>query len=127
MPDPRRAILAVLFCVVVAVQVRWSASTIERLLQPPHNPELVTAVNSSLVLQGDEGKKLLGVAQPKDRTEARDGAGDEYGEARLAELSTGFGDLASHSALAALIADVDRFAGDTPQHDDLTALVLRAV
>ena len=60
-------------------------------------------------------------------TEARDSAGDEYGEARLAELATGFGDLTSQSSLAALIADVDRFAGDTPQHDDLTALVLRAV
>ena len=67
MPDPRRAILAVLFCVVVAVQVRWSAATIERLLQPPHNPELINAVNSSLVLQGDEGKKMFGAALPKDR------------------------------------------------------------
>ena len=60
-------------------------------------------------------------------TEARDATGDDYGEARLAELATGFGDLPSAYSLTALIADVDRFAGDTPQHDDLTALILRAV
>ena len=62
MPGLRRAILAVLFCVAVAVQVRWSVSTLSRFVGPPHNPELVNAVNSSLVLQGDEGKKMFGVA-----------------------------------------------------------------
>ena len=60
-------------------------------------------------------------------TEARDGVGDEYGEARLASLVTGLDAVPAAESLAALIADVDRFAGDTPQHDDLTALVLRAV
>lgn len=67
MPEARRLILAILFCVIVTVQVRWSASTIGRLLQPPHNPELINAVNSSLVLQGDEGKKIFGAAQSKNR------------------------------------------------------------
>ncbi len=59
-------------------------------------------------------------------TEARDAAGEEYGEARLAELAVGLGELSAEDSLRALIADVDRFAGDSPQHDDLTALVLRA-
>jgi sigma-B regulation protein RsbU (phosphoserine phosphatase) len=68
MPDLRRAILAVLFCVVVAVQARWSFDTFSRFVRPPRNPELINAVNSSLVLQGDEGKKILGAAaQPQDR------------------------------------------------------------
>ena len=60
-------------------------------------------------------------------TEARDGAGDEYGEARLASLVTRLDAVPAAESLAALIADVDRFAGDTPQHDDLTGLVLRAL
>lgn len=60
-------------------------------------------------------------------TEARDAAGEEYGEARLAELAFGFADLPAAESLRAVIADVDRFAGSTPQHDDLTAVVLRAV
>ncbi len=60
-------------------------------------------------------------------TEARAADGDEYGEARLAELAIGLGTLPAAESLTALIADVDRFAGDTPQHDDLTALVLRAL
>ena len=60
-------------------------------------------------------------------TEARDGAGDEYGEAHLASLVIGLGALGAAESLTLLIADVDRFAGDTPQHDDLTAVVLRAL
>ena len=84
MPGVRRPILAILFCIIAAVQVRWAISTVENLF-------------GSLQFALPEGSR-----------------GEEYGEARLAEL-------------AALIADVDRFAGDTPQHDDLTALVLRAV
>ncbi len=58
-------------------------------------------------------------------TEARDAEGEEYGEARLAELAVGLGELSAEESLRALIADVDRFAGETPQHDDLTAMVLR--
>jgi sigma-B regulation protein RsbU (phosphoserine phosphatase) len=58
-------------------------------------------------------------------TEARNGEGDEYGEARLAELALGLGEIPAAESLAAIVADVDRFAGETPQHDDLTALVLR--
>jgi len=59
-------------------------------------------------------------------TEARDASGEEYGEARLAELALGMGELGAAESLAAIVADVDRFVGGAPQHDDLTAVVLRA-
>ncbi len=68
MPDLRRPILAVLFCIIAAVQVRWSVSTIERLVRNPHDPELINTVDSSLAFRGDAGTKILGAAaQPKDR------------------------------------------------------------
>jgi len=67
MPDPRRLILAVLFCVVITVQVHWAFDTFARFVRPPHHPELINAVNSSLVLQGDEVKKVIAAAHPKDR------------------------------------------------------------
>ncbi|MBY0503655.1 MAG: SpoIIE family protein phosphatase [Bryobacteraceae bacterium] len=62
MPRLRRALLAVLFCIVVAVQVRWATSTLGRFVAPPRNPELINAVNSSLVVQEGPGIKITGGA-----------------------------------------------------------------
>ena len=74
MPDLRRPILAVFFCVVVAVQLRWAMSTIERVVWPPHDPELINAVDSSLVLSAERATKAAGPkARPKDRIVALGG------------------------------------------------------
>jgi len=57
--------------------------------------------------------------------EAVNRLGAEYGEERLlARLRSAPGGSAD-AVLEALMTDVNRFVGETPQHDDITCLVLR--
>lgn len=60
-------------------------------------------------------------------TEARNTHEEEYGEDRLVQFALTLGDLPAEESLTACIAQVDHFAGSTPQHDDMTALILRAI
>jgi serine phosphatase RsbU (regulator of sigma subunit) len=58
-------------------------------------------------------------------TEALDSAGDEFGEARLLACVADARSLPPRDLLGRLLGAVREFAADAPQHDDVTALVLR--
>src|ERR1035441_3609060 len=57
--------------------------------------------------------------------EALDESGAEYGEDRLAKQVAAFGTIDAAASLSRIFESVDRFAGATPQYDDITCLVLR--
>jgi sigma-B regulation protein RsbU (phosphoserine phosphatase) len=57
--------------------------------------------------------------------EAHNGAGEEYGEARLAELVRSLGPASAAADLERVLSSVDAFTGDAPRFDDVTCVVLR--
>ena len=57
--------------------------------------------------------------------EALNSYGDEYGEARLTGVMDGALGVAPSEMLRRLLASLDAFAANTPQHDDMTALLLK--
>jgi hypothetical protein len=57
--------------------------------------------------------------------EALNETGEEYGEDRLAGLLAALGANSAAASLRQIFESVDRFAGATPQYDDITCLVLR--
>jgi len=57
--------------------------------------------------------------------EALNETGEEYGEDRLAGLLAALGASSAAASLRQIFESVDRFAGATPQYDDITCLVLR--
>ena len=59
--------------------------------------------------------------------EAVNEAGEEYGEARLAEMLNIIPGESAAETLKHILAAVDRFVGRARQHDDMTCMVVRAV
>jgi len=59
--------------------------------------------------------------------EAENNAQQEYGETRLMVMLHSGVALAPQMLLQATMADVDRFVGDAPQHDDVTLLLVKTV
>jgi len=57
--------------------------------------------------------------------EAENNAQQEYGETRLLVMLHSGVALAPAMLLQSIMADVDRFAGDAPQHDDVTLLLAK--
>ena len=57
--------------------------------------------------------------------EALNSYGDEYGESRLTGLMDGALGVAPAEMLRRLLASLDAFAANTPQHDDMTCLLLK--
>jgi len=57
--------------------------------------------------------------------EALNSYGDEYGEARLNGVFDGVLSIAPAEMLRRLLASLDAFAANTPQHDDMTCLLLK--
>jgi len=60
-------------------------------------------------------------------TEAENAHADEYGEARLMTVLAANLAAGPQALLNQIMLDLDRFAGDAPQHDDITLLLLKAV
>ena len=58
-------------------------------------------------------------------TEAMNPAGEQFGEERLAEWAVSVADSSSLVLARDLVACVTAFAGEAPQHDDITIIVLR--
>lgn len=58
-------------------------------------------------------------------TEAQDGEGKEYGEERLAACLRAHGAQDVAGLASAVLGDVARFAGNAPQRDDITLLIVR--
>jgi phosphoserine phosphatase RsbU/P len=59
--------------------------------------------------------------------EAENNAQQEYGEERLMVMLHSGVALSPQMLLNTIMADVDRFVGDAPQHDDVTCMLLKAV
>jgi len=57
--------------------------------------------------------------------EAENAASEEYDEPRLVRIIDRGAGLAPVELLRSLLADVDQFVGNAPQHDDITCLVLK--
>lgn len=60
-------------------------------------------------------------------TEAMDMKGDEFGEERLLASIERHRALPASRLIDAITADVNAFAGDAPQHDDMTMIVVRVL
>lgn len=58
-------------------------------------------------------------------TEARNSAGEFYGTERLASLLPSLSQLSAQDMGNAIMAAIDRFAGDVHPHDDLSLIVLK--
>jgi len=59
--------------------------------------------------------------------EAMNTHAEEYGEPRLlATIATG-SNLSPTEMMSRIMAELDRFVGNTPQHDDVTCLLLKMV
>jgi sigma-B regulation protein RsbU (phosphoserine phosphatase) len=74
-------------------------------------------------LQLESGDLL--VAFSDGVTEARNSAGEEFGDERLLACIESHRELAPSALLACLLEAVQHFSGPSGQRDDLTALVLR--
>ena len=59
--------------------------------------------------------------------EAVNSRNEEYGEMRLLNLLEGAGGATPTELLRRITADLDAFVGNTPQHDDVTCLLIKAV
>jgi sigma-B regulation protein RsbU (phosphoserine phosphatase) len=57
--------------------------------------------------------------------EAENAKRDEYGEAALIRLLDRESAATPSELLRRLLVDLDRFVGNTPQHDDMTCLLLK--
>jgi sigma-B regulation protein RsbU (phosphoserine phosphatase) len=57
--------------------------------------------------------------------EARDAAGGEFGATRLVEVITKNRHTGSRGLVDAIFAALDAFRGDTPPHDDMTAVAIK--
>lgn len=60
-------------------------------------------------------------------TEAENAHAEEYGETRLMNVLNANLEAAPQVMLNAILLDIDGFAGNAPQHDDITLMLLRAV
>jgi sigma-B regulation protein RsbU (phosphoserine phosphatase) len=60
-------------------------------------------------------------------TEAENIRQEEYGEARFMVLLYANQNLTPQALLNTILSDINRFVGNTPQHDDITLMLLRAV
>jgi sigma-B regulation protein RsbU (phosphoserine phosphatase) len=58
--------------------------------------------------------------------EAENTRQDEFGEARLLSLIGAASTATPAEMLKRLMADLDLFVGNTPQHDDVTCMLLKA-
>jgi serine phosphatase RsbU (regulator of sigma subunit) len=58
-------------------------------------------------------------------SEAMDGGGDCFGDPRLAAFLEAHADLPPEALRDRLVADIAAFAGDQPQHDDITMIILK--
>ena len=59
-------------------------------------------------------------------TEAENARAEEYGEARLLTVLNFNLAAPPQALLNAILVDIDRFAGNAPQHDDITLMLLKA-
>jgi len=59
--------------------------------------------------------------------EALNERNQEYGEQRLVQLLQGGVHITPQELLRRVMSDVDAFVGETPQHDDITCMFVKAI
>jgi hypothetical protein len=59
--------------------------------------------------------------------EAVNESGTDYGEQRLLSILNAGTETSSAKMLSRIMVDLDRFVGNTPQHDDITCLLMKSV
>ena len=104
--------------------LRRSSGTVERLTVgglPLGIRAEASYESGSLVLQ--EGDWL--VIFTDGLVEALNQREEEYGEPRLLEVLNAGAASAPHEMLHRMMSDVDAFVGPTPQHDDITCLLVK--
>jgi sigma-B regulation protein RsbU (phosphoserine phosphatase) len=74
-------------------------------------------------VQLEPGDLLLGYTD--GISETMNGDNDEWGEARMIEAVKAAGDCTAAELISKLLEAADKFAGGAPQHDDMTAVVVR--
>jgi sigma-B regulation protein RsbU (phosphoserine phosphatase) len=110
-----------------------------------HNPPLLLRKDSEPCQKLDLGGPVLGIFEgcqyeqgsvPMKQgdvfvgytdgvVEALDARGEEFGERRLRDCVASFSNMAAEEICARVVRRVDEWCADTPQHDDLTLLVLK--
>jgi sigma-B regulation protein RsbU (phosphoserine phosphatase) len=60
-------------------------------------------------------------------TEAENERGEFFGEQRLSALVEAYGDAGVDELRELILAEVERFSSDAPQHDDITLVLARVV
>jgi sigma-B regulation protein RsbU (phosphoserine phosphatase) len=60
-------------------------------------------------------------------TEAMDDRKEEFGEERLAESISMHRQLSAQELIQSVLSDVHSFTGTTPQHDDMTMIVIKTL
>ena len=104
--------------------LRRSAGTVERLTIGGLPLGILTGASyesGSLVLQ--EGDWLA--IYTDGVVEAMNQRDEEYGEQRLVQVLNAGAATAPDEMLRRLMSDVDAFVGPTPQHDDITCLLVK--
>lgn len=105
--------------------LRRSSGAVERLTQgglPLGIQEDVGYESASVALQTGDWLLIF----TDGLVEAENQKSEDYGEERMLQvLQTGVG-LAPNQLLQQVMRDVDTFVGTTPQHDDITCLLLKA-
>lgn len=104
--------------------LRLSDSRLEEIAQ--HTTALGLTPEATFVEQGialQKGETLL--IYSDGLTEARNEAGDFFGEERLLALVRSLAGLRAAEMGARIIAEIERFVGEARAHDDLSMLVLQ--
>ncbi len=91
-----------------------------------------TVVGAFTSVSFDEGRTTLGagdmlVVYSDGVTEAQNGTGEEYGEARLSSFTVARREETANNLRNAVFDEIDRWAGDAERGDDQTLVILKAV
>ena len=58
-------------------------------------------------------------------TEAMNGRHEEFGDDRFVEIIRGKRQLSAQGLIEKILKEIDSFTGDSPQHDDMTIVVVK--
>jgi sigma-B regulation protein RsbU (phosphoserine phosphatase) len=91
-----------------------------------------TVVGAFTSVSFDEGRTTLGagdmlVVYSDGVTEAQNGTGEEYGEARLSSFAVARREETANNLRGAVFDEIDRWTGDAERGDDQTLVILKSI
>lgn len=130
--------------VTVMIGVYDQATGLFHYFSAGHNPPIVRRANGTVEILRHHGM-ATGVLPTEDQqaesiqlysgdvvilytdgiTEAHDEEFELYGEQRLLDLVETEGEKSASTLVERIVSDVNDFAGEAPQHDDITLLVMK--